>query len=377
MSRSRKPSEAERRRAPPRMGQLACLPVFLPLEGRAVLVAGGSDAAAWKAELLAACGAKVHVFAKTCDTTMAALIAEGAAAGLLLHHATTWRPDSLAGMALAIADAEDDAEARDFADAARAAGVPCNIIDRPEFCQFQFGSIVNRSPVVIGISTNGAAPILGQAIRQRIEVLLPPSLADWARLAMQLRGRVMGLLAPGAGRRAFWEGFVRRAFAGPLDAVARAGVSSLLDRIASAPEAACGRVTLVGAGPGAAGHLTMNAIRALQGADVVLYDGGVSDEVLELARREAKRLLVGAVSGVGDDGEDNGAALIAMLAGQGRQVVRLMPGDPRDPAGDGGLSDGLRARGIAFEVVPGIRPATQEVEVSAGQVGGRIAGYPV
>lgn len=377
MSRSRKPSEAGRRRAPPRMGRLACLPVFLPLEGRAVLVAGGSDAAAWKAELLAACGAEVHVFAKTCDAAMAALIAEGAAAGSLLHHATTWRPDSLAGMALAIADAEDDAEARDFADAARATGVPCNVIDRPEFCQFQFGSIVNRSPVVIGISTNGAAPILGQAIRQRIEVLLPPSLADWARLAMQLRARVMGLLAPGAGRRSFWEGFVRRAFAGPLDTVARAGVSSLLARIASAPEAACGRVTLVGAGPGAAGHLTMNAIRALQGADVVLYDGGVSDEVLELARREAKRLLVGAVSGVGDDGEDGGAALIAMLAGQGRQVVRLMPGDPRDPAGDGGLSEELRARGIAFEVVPGIRPATQEVEVSAGQVGGRIAGYPV
>ena len=379
MNRSRKPFEAERRRAPPRMGRLACLPVFLPLEGRSVLVAGGSDAAAWKAELLAACGAEVHVFAETCDAAMATLIAEGAAAGSLVHHAKTWSPDSLAGMALAIADAEDEVEARRFADAARAAGVPCNVVDRPEFCQFQFGSIVNRSPLVIGISTNGAAPILGQAIRQRIETLLLPSLADWARLATRLRGRVMATLAPGAGRRAFWEGFVRRAFAGPLDTVAEAGISSLLARIAAAPDVTRCKVTLVGAGPGDAGHLTMNAIRALQGAEVVLYDAGVSAEVLELARREAKRMLVGAVTG-SCAAESDGTRLAAALAGQGRQVVRLMPGDPRMADG-GNLAEALRALGIAVEVVAGIRETSEVTGRDAGEIRTETAhlaaGYPV
>ncbi|WP_428698104.1 NAD(P)-dependent oxidoreductase [Stappia sp.] len=379
MSRSRKPSETEKRRAPPRMGRLACLPVFLPLEGRRVLVAGGADAAAWKAELLAACGAEVHVFAETCDAAMAALVTEGAAAGSFVHHAALWKPEDHAGMALAVADAQEEAEASAFAEAARAAGVPCNLIDRPDFCQFQFGSIVNRSPVVIGISTSGAAPILGQAIRQRIETLLPPTLADWAELATGMRGRVMDVLAPGAGRRAFWEGFVRRAFSGPLDAVAEAGVRSLLARIAASPDMARGRVTLVGAGPGDAGHLTMNAIRALQGAEVVLYDAGVSAEVLELARREAKRMLVGAVTG-GGEAEREGVQLAATLAGQGRQVVRLVPGDPRE-AGDSGLAGELRALGVSVEIVAGVRETSEARGRDAGgirtETGHLAAGYPV
>ncbi|WP_417769024.1 NAD(P)-dependent oxidoreductase [Stappia sp.] len=383
MSRSRKPSEAERRRVPPRMGRLACLPVFLPLEGQKVLVAGGSDAAAWKAELLAACGADVHVFAPTCGAVMAALIAEGAAAGSLVHHTVAWSPERLHGMALAVADAQDEAEAAAFAEAAALAGVPCNVIDRPDHCQFRFGSIVNRSPVVIGISTSGAAPVLGQAIRQRIETLLPLSLAGWAELATGLRGRVMDVLAPGAGRRAFWEGFVRRAFAGPLDAVAEAGVRSLLARIAASPDMARGRVTLVGAGPGDAGHLTMNAIRALQAADVVLYDTGVSGEVLELARREARRMLVGSVTGEGEAGGE-GARLAATLAGQGREVVRLVPGDPREAKGCG-LAGDLRALGVSVEIVAGIREGGMETGLETGRIAGKarteagqvLSGYPV
>ena len=117
-----------------------------------------------------------------------------------------------ASAARASADCESDNEARAFSGAARAAGVPFNVIDKPAYCQFQFGSIVNRSPIILSISTDGAAPILAQAIRRRVETLLPPSLKDWAMLAQTVRATVNSQLEPGPKRRAFWEQFVDRCF---------------------------------------------------------------------------------------------------------------------------------------------------------------------
>lgn len=194
---------------PASIDNLAVLPVFFNLKGKRALVAGGSSAAAWKAELLAAAGAEVHVCAKVASEEMLALIS----ALSLVHHPREWAEASFHGMAIAVADVQSDHEARIFLDAAIGAGVPCNVIDRPDFCQFQFGSIVNRSPVVVGISTDGAAPILGQAIRRRVEALLPMSLSSWASLAKAVRDRVGVTLKPGAQRRRFWENFVDRAFA--------------------------------------------------------------------------------------------------------------------------------------------------------------------
>src|SRR5262245_38068170 len=175
---SRRPADAP----PARMGALAKLPIFLDLDGKRAVVAGGTAAAAWKAELLAAAGAHVEVFADRFVSEMEDLVRRGAAGGSIRHIQRRWDAASLAGAAVALADAEDEREARAFADCARLAGVPVNVIDKPEFCQFQFGSIVNRSPVVVAVSTDGAAPILGQTIRRRIETLLPPSLAHWGRI---------------------------------------------------------------------------------------------------------------------------------------------------------------------------------------------------
>jgi len=169
----RKPVET----APPRVGPLAKLPVFLDLAGKRVIVVGGSAAAAWKSELLAAAGARVEVYAETLEPDMASCIAGAGLDNPIRHHARHWSADILAGAAVALADIDSEAEAEAFACAARAAGVLVNVIDKPAFSQFQFGSIVNRSPVIVGISTDGAAPILAQAIRQRIETLLPPALA--------------------------------------------------------------------------------------------------------------------------------------------------------------------------------------------------------
>jgi len=197
------PSEGAERIAP-----LAKLPVFWSLADKRAIVAGGSDAAAWKAELLAACGAKVEVYSEPHDVseTMQALIAEEKVS--LKPH--PWHCGVFEGASLALADCEGEDEARAFFCAARAAGVPVNVIDKPAFCQFQFGSIVNRSPVIVSISTDGAAPILAQAIRQRIETLLPPALKDWAELARNVRDAVTQRLAPGPARRQFWERFVDR-----------------------------------------------------------------------------------------------------------------------------------------------------------------------
>ena len=198
MTRSlRKPGEA----APARMSALAKLPVFFDLAGRRAVLAGGTAAAAWKAELLAATGARVEVFAVELRDDMSSLLEHPPMIGSLTHHARPWSTDCFVGAAIALADTEDDAQARAFYCAARAAGVPVNVIDRPAFCQFQFGAIVNRSPVVIGISTDGAAPILGQAIRRRIETLLPPALSAWAALAKTVRGAVMNRLPKGLGHR--------------------------------------------------------------------------------------------------------------------------------------------------------------------------------
>lgn len=339
---SRQPSETAR----PRMGALDVLPVFFDLRGKPVLVAGGEEPAAWKAELLAAAGAKVSVHASETCAEMQALAARGAVSLRASH----WREADWEGLELAVGDCAEE-EAADFVAFAQAHAVPVNVIDKPEFCQFQFGAIVNRSPLVIGISTNGAAPILGQAVRRRIETLLPDTLSAWARLAQSLRARVLDALAPGAQRRAFWERFSDLSFSGAkpgLDAEAF---------IETARQAKSGRVTLVGAGPGDAEYLTLKAVRALQSADVILFDDLVSGEVLELARREAKRILVGKRAKRESCRQQDINDMMVSLARQGRHVVRLKSGDPMIFGRAGEEIARLEAENIPVSVVPGISTA--------------------
>lgn len=343
-------------KTPERIAPLAKLPIFWNLTGKRAVMAGGSEAAAWKTELLLACGAAVNVYcsAEHLGETMQAMIA----AGSVTHHAHSWHCSMFEGAVLALADCETDDEARAFFCAARAAGVPVNVIDKPAFCQFQFGSIVNRSPVIVSISTDGAAPILAQAIRQRIETLLPPALKDWASLAQTLRDAVNSRLAPGARRRLFWERFVDRGLGSnqPPDDETAATLLTEADRIAKAPSAGC--VTLVGAGPGDAELLTLKAMRALQAADVILFDDLVSPEVLELARREAKRMLVGKRGGRESCRQEDINDMMVMFAKAGKRVVRLKSGDPVIFGRAGEEIARLRQEGIAVEVVPGITAAS-------------------
>lgn len=343
-----------------RVAPLASLPVFFDLFGKRAVLAGGSDGAAWKAELLAAAGARVEVYTplESLSDEMTALLAGPRAAGELVHRDRPWSTDIFASAAIAVGDCESESEAKAFACAARAAGVPVNTVDKPAFCDFRFGTIVNRSPVVIGIATDGAAPILGQAIRRRIETLLPPALGAWAALAARVRESVIHKLAPGAGRRSFWERFSERALSGsaPEPLLAEDDTARLIDRIAA--EEKSGRVTLVGAGPGEADLLTLKAVRALQAADVILFDDLVSDAVLELARREAKRMLVGKRGGRDSCRQEDINATMIKLAQAGKNVVRLKSGDVSVFGRAGEEIAELERHRIPVSIVPGITAAS-------------------
>ncbi len=329
---------------------LSRLPVFFSLEGKRAVVAGGSAAAAWKAELLSAGGAQVEVFAPAPSEEMRA-IAGTPPRGPIAIKERGWTGNDFAGAAIAVADCADDAAAAEFAAAARRAGVPVNVIDRPAFSDFAFGAIVNRSPLVIGISTDGAAPVFAQAIRAKIEALIPKGFAHWAEAARAWRPRVRALTLSFRDRRSFWEKFTARAIATPDVAPTDTDLDALLK---PSPEREAGSVIVVGAGPGDPELLTLRGVRALQSADVILFDECVAADILDFVRREAKKMLVSEARHTNDGGNHDIAALTVALAKAGRRVIRLMAGDPAVSGCGNDVMQACRAADIAVDVVPGV-----------------------
>jgi uroporphyrin-III C-methyltransferase/precorrin-2 dehydrogenase/sirohydrochlorin ferrochelatase len=308
---------------PPRIEPLPTLPLFHKLAGRRVVVVGASDAATWKAELLAAAGADV------------------------VRLTGGWKAEDLEDAAIAIADLADRGEALRFIHAARDAGAIVNLVDQPELSDVQFGTIVNRAPLVIGISTDGAAPMLGQSIRTRIESMLPPGLSRWTSAAKSWRGRLKQQVSDFTARRRFWERFVNRAWHEPDRVPSDDDFDALLK---SAPTVQ-GRVTIVGVGPGDPELLTLKAVHTLQIATVILHERAIDPGVLELARREAKRTAI--------QGQDDVARQAIELARAGESVVRLMPGDPLSSGEAAKEVDACRSAGVEVSVVPGVGAANE------------------
>lgn len=338
-------SEAsERELAPEAIAPLANLPVFFKLAGKKAVIAGGSEAAAWKAELLAAAGAKVQIFASAPSQKMIAFAAGGADAQI---ERRDWRPQDLVGAAIAVGDFADPAESLAFNAAGRAAGAPVNVIDQPEFCDFSFGAIVNRSPLVIGVSTDGAAPVFGQALRGRLEALIPQGFAAWAAAAESWRDQVQALGASFRRRRRFWERFAALALAEADRAPGEEDRLALIAQAEGEVSAETGEAIFICVGRSGADLLTLRAWRALQSADAIVFDELVPPDCLDLARREAHRIKARA---------DNTGILVA-LCRDGKQVVRLV-------AGGGAESDeevaALRRVGIPCSVIPGVRDAASE-----------------
>jgi uroporphyrin-III C-methyltransferase / precorrin-2 dehydrogenase / sirohydrochlorin ferrochelatase len=349
--------EPRRSQRAPRMEPLARLPIFLALDGKRAVVAGDGPAVAWKAELLSAAGADVVVFAECPCEELHSLAVQPPRGAIVLQH-RAWQAEDFCGAAVAVAGFDADRDAQRFADAARAAGVPVNVIDKPAYCDFSFGAIVNRSPLVIGISTDGAAPVFAQAIRGKLEAMIPRGFAGWADAARRWRKAVQSSGLSFTARRRFWQAFARLALAHSDRAPAQSDFDSVLRQTrAEAMPAEAGSVTFVGAGPGDPELLTLRAVRALQSADVILIDDLVAPDILDFARREARKMPVGnpGQSAPGHAGDVN--ATMVALAKSGKRVVWLKHGDAATLSRPGGEIAACRAAGVAVEVVPGVAAA--------------------
>jgi uroporphyrin-III C-methyltransferase/precorrin-2 dehydrogenase/sirohydrochlorin ferrochelatase len=351
--RARRPTEV----APPRMDALARLPLFFSLNDRRAVIAGGNAAAVWKAELLSAAGATVDVYAPQACDEMCELAARPPRGAIRIHR-RAWTEADLSGAAIAIGAFEDEGAAAIFCAAARASGVPVNVIDKPRFCDFAFGSIVNRSPLVIGISTDGAAPAFAQAIRAKLEALLPKSFGHWAAAAARWRDKVKASGLSFAGRRRVWQLFAEHAITRAESPPTDTDLENFLSEARGLGGAvARGCVVLVGAGPGDPELLTLRALRALQTADVILFDDLASREVLDFARREAKKMLVGKTGFGPSCTQDEINALMVDLAKRGKRVVRLKGGDPLIFGRAAEEIAACEAAGIPVTVIPGITAA--------------------
>ena len=233
-----------------------------------------------------------------------------------------------------------------------------NVVDDAELSGFIVPAIVDRSPLVIAVSTGGAAPVLARLIRERLEALIDESFGALAGLLARSRERIRAALPDLASRRRFYESAIR----GRIAARVRSGRAAEAEReleteLTAATSSRAGSVVLVGAGPGDPGLLTLNALRALQDADVILHDRLVSDEVLALARRDATRVPVGKEAGGHSVAQARIHELMIEHARAGRRVARLKGGDPFIFGRGGEELEALQAAGIAYEVVPGITAA--------------------
>ncbi|WP_425052428.1 siroheme synthase CysG [Psychromarinibacter sp. S121] len=329
-------------------------PMFLRMTGRRVVICGGGEEAARKCRLILKTDAEIVIVADGLDPELEGVVASGRA-----RQAHEAGPDTFANAVLVFIATGDEEQDRQLASHARAAGAVVNVIDRPELCDAFTPSIVDRDPVVVAIGTEGAAPVLGRAIKTEVETMLAPRLGSFVALAGRLRDAVAERFAPSA-RRGFWEwAFSGEAFRAHLAGRERDAARLLKDAIAlgKAPDRQ-GHIALVGAGPGARDLLTLRAVQRLQSADVIFYDRLVDPEVLELARRDADRVFVGKDVGACAWPQDRIDRLIVAEAAKGRRVVRLKSGDPSVFGRAGEEIAAALAAGIEVEIVPGITAAS-------------------
>lgn len=336
---------------------MASFPIFVEVGGTPPLVVGGGNLALSKTRLLLKRAEKVAVAAETLAEGFRLLVDEGRV--VWLDPATLW--ESLPGRPLAISATEDDAEDARLSELARSFGVPVNVPDRPHLSTFALGAIVDRGTVTVAIGTEGAAPVLATRLRSAIEQELHPRLGRLADIARDYRAAVARAIAPGPGRRAFWEvvfgGTAAQAILAGDETRGRAIIEAkLMDPAAWASQP--GRVILVGAGPGDPELLTLKAVRALKSADVIVHDGLMGDGVLDHARREAQLISVAKAKGRHSKTQAEINALLVTLAKEGKTVVRLKGGDPSIFGRGGEEIEMLRASGIAVDVIPGITAAT-------------------
>ncbi|MFQ6004919.1 MAG: siroheme synthase CysG [Woeseia sp.] len=331
-------------------------PAFLNIRGRPCLLVGGGVVASRKADSLLAAGASLTVVAPEIGPRLERL----AASGRITHLARGFRTADLTGYWLVVNAGDDRQTGRRVFEAADEARVFCNSVDDAANCSYLTPAIVDRSPVVVAVSSGGAAPLLVRKIRAQIETILPARIGRLAALAGEWRERVKKRFHDSLGRRRFWELMVDGpvhddVLAGRMQS-ARQMMASLLDSGARSPRKE-GEVWLVGAGPGDPGLLTMRAFKLMQRADVIVHDRLVSEEILALARRDAEKIPVGKSPGCKSATQEEINELLVRLARDGKRVCRLKGGDPFIFGRGGEEMAALGQAGIRNQVVPGITAA--------------------
>ncbi|WP_139408903.1 siroheme synthase CysG [Aeromonas veronii] len=331
------------------------LPIFCRLDNKPVLLVGGGEVAERKARLLLDAGAQLTVVAPELDPELAELAANGSIEWLAGEFAS----EQLAGKWLVVA-ATDRREVNALVyQSANRAQIFANVVDDPKRSSFIMPSIIDRSPLMVAISSGGKAPVLARLLREKLEALLPQHLGAVATFAGSLRDRVKARFASMGERRRFWERLLGADRLGQaLTRGDSASAHQLADSLFADESQSAGEVVLVGAGPGDPGLLTLHALRQMQQADVVVYDRLVSDEVMALVRRDAKRIFVGKLAGNHCVPQEGINQLLLEEAKKGQRVVRLKGGDPFIFGRGGEELETLVGSGIGFQVVPGITAAS-------------------
>jgi uroporphyrin-III C-methyltransferase/precorrin-2 dehydrogenase/sirohydrochlorin ferrochelatase len=339
------------------------LPLFLDLSAGMVALIGAGPAAQNKLRLLRAAGADVRWYCGDVDAAEE-IGPASASLGRLERSLSDPLQANFRDFGLVVAASGtplDDAVAA----LARASNVPVNVVDRPELSSFIFPAIIDRGEVVVAIGTGGASPVLARRLRERIEALLPARIGELAALLRRYRGRLAVSRYGAQLVRRFWE----QAVDGRVGAAVVAGrgleaEAALIADIASLGQATAGKqgrptgtVHLVGAGPGDPDLLTLRALHALQGADIVFYDELVTTGILDRARRDAERVFVGKRRGAPGIGQDEINRRLCDAARDGHNVVRLKGGDPFVFGRGGEELEYLRRHDVPVIVVPGITAA--------------------
>ena len=330
-------------------------PIFIDLNRQACLVVGGGIVALRKIRLQLQAGAKVTVIAPQLDDALVKEVGDA-----IIHVARPVKAKDIKNFRLITVATNDEKVNREVSRLAIAANVPVNVVDQPQLSSFHTPAIVNRSPILVAISTGGAAPVLARQLRAQIETLIPAGLGHFAAALRRTRQRITNKFTNALDRRRFWETVVSSSAGDHFKAGRLSAGEKILESLVHSvqPSNPVGEVSLVGAGPGDPDLLTFKALRLMQEADVVLYDRLVSKPILELCRRDADKIYVGKKSAehVVPQGDINN--LLLKLAQEGKRVVRLKGGDPFIFGRGGEELEQLHGAGIPFQVVPGITAAS-------------------
>lgn len=331
------------------------LPIFCQLRGRACLLVGGGDVAERKARLLMEAGAQITVNALDFSPQFHVWAEEG----MITLVQGEFEPALLDVCWLAIAATDNDVVNQQVSDVCESRRIFCNVVDAPKQASFIMPSIIDRSPLMVAVSSGGTSPVLARLLREKLEAILPLHLGKIASYAGTLRGRVKENFKTMGERRRFWEKFFTNdRLAQYLANEDQLAIGQETESMFATPLDDRGEVVLVGAGPGDAGLLTLKGLQQIQQADVVVYDRLVSDDIMNLVRRDADRVFVGKRAGYHCVPQEEINQILLREAQSGKRVVRLKGGDPFIFGRGGEELETLCEGGIPFSVVPGITAAS-------------------